>query len=126
MYYLHQLQQFDNRMDTRYKNGLPDPSDGRKLTEKQLEFLKERKKNTRKIKPKLLRHYHRMRNTNIGSNIIVPVVNAVCQGCYMQMTKSLLGELVKGDSTITCEHCGRLLYLTKEELCSFQEQLIAV
>ena len=124
MYYLHQLQQFDNRMDTRYKNGLPTRESGRKLTAKQLEYIKERKKITRKIKPYLLRYYMRMRESNIGSSVVAHIVNCVCQGCYMQVTKSLLGELIRGDTAITCEHCGRLLYLTKEELSAFQDELV--
>ena len=59
MYYLHRLQKFDNRMDARYKNGLPTRESGRKLTAKQLEYLKERRKITRRIKPHLLRHYQK-------------------------------------------------------------------
>ena len=124
MYYFHRLQQFDNRMDARYKNGLPTRESGRKLTAKQLEYLKERKKITRRIKPYLLRHYQRMRESNISSNVVVHIVNGVCQGCYMQVTKSLLSELIRGDTAITCEHCGRLLYLTQEELRAFQDQLV--
>jgi predicted nucleic acid-binding Zn-ribbon protein len=119
---LYQLQQFDNRMDAMYKNGLPSGDSARKPTKKQLEYLKYRKKITRKINSSLIRYYQKMRSTNIRMNIVVPVLNFVCQGCFMQVTKSILGDLITGDSVIVCEHCGRLLFITEEEIKTLKQE----
>ncbi len=126
MYYLTQLQQLDNQMDARYKAGLPTPGSGRKPTKKQAAYIRKRNYITRQIRSSLIRHYEKRRTTNIRPNIVVPVANSVCRGCYMRVTKSLLGELIKSESVINCEHCGRLLYLKEEESHTLQNQLVAV
>jgi len=126
-YYLYRLQQFDNLMDARYKEGLPGPESGRKPGPKQQQFIKERQKITRQIHPRLYRYYERLRKTNIRSSVVVQVTeNAACQGCYMQVTKSLLLDLVKGESLISCEHCGRILCMGDVEDKMLQQQLAAV
>ena len=65
----------------------------------------------RKLDDGILNRYERMRTSRIRGNAIVPVVNDVCQGCHMAVTKSLIAELLNGRSLVTCEHCGRILYL---------------
>lgn len=114
-YYLYQLQQFDNTMDNMYKDGLPCPESGRKLGPKQEQFLKQRKKIAGKIHSQLFIYYERLRKTNIRSSVVVQVTeNAACQGCFMTITKSRLIDLMKGETLISCEHCGRILHM--EEL----------
>jgi hypothetical protein len=108
---LSKLQSFDNRMDTLYKEGLPPEDSGRKLGTKQRAFLRERNTMVRKLDGTLLRRYERMRQSRVKGNAIVPVVRGVCQGCYMVVTKSLLAQLMEGSALITCEHCGRILYV---------------
>jgi hypothetical protein len=107
---LSKLQTFDNRMDSLYAQGLPDDGSSR-LGPKQKEFLRERRTMVRKLDDGILNRYERMRTSRIRGNAIVPVVNDVCQGCHMAVTKSLIAELLNGRSLVTCEHCGRILYL---------------
>jgi len=108
---LSMLQSFDNKMDDLYKDGLPeDPSAGR-VGPKQKVFIKKRRTMVRKLDGTLLRQYERMRQSRVKANAIVPVINGVCQGCYMVVTKSLIAELMEGDDLITCEHCGRILHI---------------
>jgi predicted nucleic acid-binding Zn-ribbon protein len=123
-YYLYQLQQFDNTMDNMYKGGLPCPESGRKPGPKQEQFLKQRKRITGKIHSQLFVYYERLRKTNIRSNVVVEVTeNAACQGCFMTITKSRLIELIKGETLISCEHCGRILHMEAE---SQRQKLAAV
>ena len=110
-YYLYKLQQFDNTMDSMYKEGLPCPESGRKPGPKQKQYLKQRKRIAGKIHSQLFRYYERLRKTNIRSSVVVQVTeNAACQGCFMTITKSRLIELIKGETLISCEHCGRILH----------------
>jgi len=108
---LSSLQRFDNRMDSLYAQGLPDDGSSRQLGPKQKAFLRERRTMVRKLDDGLVNRYERLRDSRIRGNAIVPVVNGVCRGCYMAVTKSLVAELLEGNSLITCEHCGRILYL---------------
>jgi predicted nucleic acid-binding Zn-ribbon protein len=108
---LSKLQSFDNRMDSMYKDGLPDDGSERRVGPKQMEFIQQRQSMVRELDGSLVRQYERMRRSRIKANAVVPVAKGVCQGCFMVITKSLLAELVNGDSLVTCEHCGRILYL---------------
>ncbi len=42
------------------------------------------------------------------------VVNGFCSECYMKIRPQVLVELKKGKDIITCENCGRILYLEVE------------
>ena len=108
---LSRLQSFDNKMDGLYKDGLPDDTSGGRVGTKQKAFIRQRRTMARKLDGTLLRQYERMRSSRIKANAVVPVINGVCQGCYMVVTKSLVAELLEGNSLITCEHCGRMLYM---------------
>lgn len=108
---LTRLQHFDNRMDALYRHGLPPDSRDRRLGPKQKQFIRQRKTLLRKLDGTLVHQYERLRSSRIKANAIVPVVNGVCRGCFMVVTKSLVAELMESTDIITCEHCGRLLYL---------------
>lgn len=109
---LSKLQTFDKHVDGMYKAGLPGPNDSRKMTKKQKLLANEREDLTRRISEPVLRTYERMRDSRMKSNAVVPVINGVCQGCYMVVTKSVVMELMKAGRLILCEHCGRILFLT--------------
>jgi len=109
---MSKLQSFDKRVDAMYKSGLPGPDDSRKMTKKQKLLADERDGLTRRICEPLLRHYERMRESRLGSSAVVPLINGVCQGCYMVVTKSVVMELKKAGQLVCCEHCGRILFLS--------------
>jgi predicted nucleic acid-binding Zn-ribbon protein len=109
---LSKLQRFDNRMDTMYRSGLPEPTGPRRLTKKQRLLASQRESLIEGISTRLLRAYERMRESRLKSSAVVPVVNGVCQGCYMVVTKSVIMELKKSDELVLCEHCGRILFLS--------------
>lgn len=45
----------------------------------------------------------------------VPVKKQACMGCYMVISDKVYAEVIKGEEITTCPHCGRILYLEKEE-----------
>ena len=109
---LSRLQSFDNRMDALYRGGLARKKfQVRKPTPRQSAFLGKRTTLKRGIGRSLLDRYERMRQSRIKSNVIVAVIDSVCQGCFMELTKWVIVDLVQGEHLVACEHCGRILYL---------------
>lgn len=45
----------------------------------------------------------------------VPVKKQACMGCYMAINDKVYSEVIKGEEITTCPHCGRILYIEKEE-----------
>lgn len=45
----------------------------------------------------------------------VPVRNQACMGCFMKISDKVYADVIKGEEITTCPHCGRILYLEKEE-----------
>lgn len=109
---LSKLQSFDKRIDAMYKSGLPNRNEQRKMTRKQKLLADEREGLTQGISEPLLRTYERMRESRLKSDAVVPVINGVCQGCYMVVTKSVVMQLKRGGELVLCEHCGRILVLS--------------
>jgi uncharacterized protein len=108
---LSKLQSLDRRVDATYKTGLPAPDNSRKMTKKQRLLSDEREDLIQGISQPLLRAYERMRESSLRSNPVVPVINGVCHGCYMVVTKSVIMELKRGGNLVLCEYCGRILFL---------------
>ncbi len=46
----------------------------------------------------------------------VPVKKQACMGCYMVVSDKVYTEVIKGEEITTCPHCGRILYLEKEDM----------
>ncbi len=45
----------------------------------------------------------------------VPVKNQACMGCFMVISDKVYADVIKGEEITTCPHCGRILYLEKED-----------
>ncbi len=45
----------------------------------------------------------------------VTVKKQACMGCFMRINDKIYAEVIKGEEIATCPHCGRILYLDKEE-----------
>jgi predicted nucleic acid-binding Zn-ribbon protein len=58
-----------------------------------------------------LHTYDRLRSTRDGL-AVVEVRQRTCQGCRVTLTASHEQRLRHGDSLVTCQSCGRILYLT--------------
>jgi len=46
----------------------------------------------------------------------VPVKKQACMGCYMVISDKVYAEVIKGEEVITCPHCGRILYIEKDDM----------
>lgn len=63
----------------------------------------------RRIDPKLMARYKRARQHH--GTPVVPVREAKCSGCNMELPTLALSRLLGNGAVIECENCGRLLYI---------------
>ena len=66
-----------------------------------------------RVGPELLLEYERILARR-GASAMAAVVDGSCQGCFMRLTLQRLADLRKGAAIITCNSCGRILYLAEE------------
>ena len=76
----------------------------RKGIESQCEPLKEQ------VAPDLLRRYKRVRKNKETGAVVVPLNDEVCSGCNMAIPAQIVNEVLAGEKTHACVHCGRILY----------------
>jgi uncharacterized protein len=57
-----------------------------------------------------LRLYDRLRTTR-GGQAVAEVKQRTCQGCRVSLTAAYEQRLRHGDALVTCQSCGRILYL---------------
>lgn len=62
-----------------------------------------------KMDPQLLKRFLSVR-AQTKNAAIVAAVNAVCQGCYMNIPPQMYNELQRIDSLKFCPHCHRIIY----------------
>jgi predicted nucleic acid-binding Zn-ribbon protein len=58
-----------------------------------------------------LRLYDRLRTTR-GGQAVAEVKQRICQGCRVSLTAAYEQRLRHGDTLVTCQSCGRILYVT--------------
>ncbi|MBW1957524.1 MAG: hypothetical protein JRF31_03805 [Deltaproteobacteria bacterium] len=71
----------------------------------------DREKVTCMIDPELMKKYLMIKKQNSGGLAVVPVKNALCHGCNMNLPPQLYNELFLGDSLKFCPNCQRIIYL---------------
>ena len=77
----------------------------------QLEKLEaEWKALSKDIDDELLVTFNRIKNHQTNKIGIVAVINAVCQGCHMNIPPQLYNELQRGDKLQRCPICERIIY----------------
>jgi len=78
--------------------------------EKEIDALtREKKELAQQFDDDLLGRYTRLR-AHFRGRVVVPVRNAVCQGCNIGIPPQQYNMLMKGDSTQICPHCSRIIY----------------
>lgn len=77
-----------------------------KKIESAMKFVKEL---AGEVDPSLLADYKRVK-TLTPPPIVVPVSDAVCQGCHLNIPPQMFNELQRGDQLKFCPHCGRITY----------------
>ncbi len=70
----------------------------------------ERKTLASGLDPDVVDRYDRVLANKRGVSV-VKVVNDICQGCNMRVTRQTLSTLKKTADIVLCDHCSRILYL---------------
>jgi predicted nucleic acid-binding Zn-ribbon protein len=80
------------------------------LESQQQELETERKTLAAQIDDDLLDQFERLFNSK-GDAAIVAVEHGVCTGCHMKVTTATAARVKAGKEIVSCEQCGRILYL---------------
>jgi predicted nucleic acid-binding Zn-ribbon protein len=89
-------------------------SESARLNAEMAALQQERDQTASRVDANLLRRYEqiRVRGGNVG---VVKVTGDVCPGCHLTLASELLKELRTGRIGLTCDNCGRLLYMERPE-----------
>ena len=80
------------------------------LASQQQQLEKEREALAAEIDADLLDQFERLFNSK-GDAAVVAVEHGVCTGCHMKVTTATAAEVKAGKEIVSCENCGRILYL---------------
>jgi uncharacterized protein len=80
------------------------------LEKQQAELTSEREALASKIDADVLDQFERLFNSK-GDAAIVAVEHGVCTGCHMKVTTATAARVKAGKEIVSCEQCGRILYL---------------
>jgi predicted nucleic acid-binding Zn-ribbon protein len=80
------------------------------LETQQQELEKERETLAAGIDADLLDQFERLFNSK-GDAAVVAVEHGVCTGCHMKVTTATASRVKAGKEIVSCENCGRILYL---------------
>ena len=83
------------------------------LDKKRAEVWKEREALASKIPSNLLKRYEFVKSRRNGV-AVVPVIDAVCAGCHMNIPPQLYNELIRDDRVYECPICQRIIFYRKE------------
>jgi predicted nucleic acid-binding Zn-ribbon protein len=83
------------------------------LDKKRAEIWKERETLASKIPSTLLKRYEFVKSRRNGV-AVVPVIDAVCAGCNMNIPPQLYNELIRDDRVYECPICQRIIFYRKE------------
>ena len=86
----------------------------RRASSEMHQLRSERQALVARLDPDLLKRYDRILHNKHGK-AVVEVVEHVCTGCNMGITKQNLARLMGGKEIIYCPNCMRILYLREEQ-----------
>lgn len=66
------------------------------------------------VNQKILTFYEKIRKW-AKNTTVVPLRKQACYGCYMKVNDKTYAAVIKGEDITTCPHCGRILFLEKED-----------
>jgi uncharacterized protein len=85
-------------------------SKSKALEFQQQELETEREALAAQIDDDLLDQFERLFNSK-GDAAVVAVEHGVCTGCHMKVTTATASRVKAGKEIVSCENCGRILYL---------------
>jgi len=78
--------------------------------ERELYSLSDRRRAvSQEVDKELLARYEALR-ANLGNQVVVPVIDAVCQGCHLGIPPQQYNNLIRGGSLESCPNCNRIIY----------------
>lgn len=60
------------------------------------------------LEPAVRAHYERIARSH--KRVVVPVINAMCYGCFVSVAAAQWPDIARNDELHHCAHCGRFLY----------------
>jgi len=69
----------------------------------------------KEMNPQIYRFYEKIKRW-AGISAVTPIKKQACSGCNMKINDKIFSEVIKGEEIITCPHCGRVLFVEKEDL----------
>lgn len=112
--HLVELQKLDFEISSILKDAFElekKPKASEKSLLKKLEGMKkERIHLTKTLDSLIVKRYERLKGNKSDSNAVVPVIKAVCQGCFIGVSTSTYAEIQRKDVAANCDHCGRFIY----------------
>lgn len=74
------------------------------------ELDRERLKMSGKIDADLLKLFQKVQSQQVRGNAVVPVQDAVCHGCFVNIPPQMYNELQRCDKLRMCPNCQRIIY----------------
>ncbi len=74
------------------------------------ELDRERLKMSCKIDADVLKLFQKVQSQQVRGNAVVPVQDAVCHGCYVNIPPQMYNELQRCDKLRMCPNCQRIIY----------------
>lgn len=66
-----------------------------------------------RVKPDSLAYYQRIRE-RYPMDPVVAVQDGACRGCFVQVNAQQQVQIARGETTVTCRGCSRILYLPEQ------------
>ena len=93
------------------------------VIEKELKSIFDEKEVIAKhIDNKIIVFYEKIRKWAKDTSI-VPIKKQACSGCFIRINDRIFVDLINADAITTCPHCGRILYLDKNDEAAMKEAL---
>jgi predicted nucleic acid-binding Zn-ribbon protein len=87
----------------------------RELDEELQSLSGRRSELSQQVDQDLLRRYNSLR-MHLRGQVVVPVIEFVCQGCHLGIPPQQYNDLIRGDSLQSCHNCNRIIYWGGEEI----------
>ena len=87
--------------------------ENRQLTARQADLAQAAREAARAVDPVLLEHFRRVQG-QVKQGALAPVIDAVCQGCHLNIPRQLFNELHRFDELTFCPHCRRIIFCQEE------------
>lgn len=81
----------------------------KELDEEAQSLKEQRLKLSQEVEEQLLNRYTALR-VHLRNQVVVPVIDAVCQGCHLGIPPQQYNDLIRGDSFQSCPNCNRIIY----------------